>query len=59
MEAVSTSETLVYFYETTWCNIPEGCELDINFYHKGIGDLISEIKVGWPSTAGVNGLAVW
>jgi hypothetical protein len=23
MEAVSTSETLVNFYKTTWCNIPE------------------------------------
>jgi hypothetical protein len=23
MEAVSTSETLVSFYETTWSNIPE------------------------------------
>jgi hypothetical protein len=25
MEAVSTSEMLVNFYETGWCNIPEGC----------------------------------
>jgi hypothetical protein len=24
MEAVSTSETLVNFYQTTWHNIPEG-----------------------------------
>jgi hypothetical protein len=23
MEAVSTSETTVNFYQTTWCNIPE------------------------------------
>jgi hypothetical protein len=23
MEAVSTSETLLNFYKTTWCNIPE------------------------------------
>jgi hypothetical protein len=27
MEAVSTSETLINYYETTWCNIPEGCHL--------------------------------
>jgi hypothetical protein len=27
LEAVSTSETLVSYYETTWCNIPEGCHL--------------------------------
>jgi hypothetical protein len=27
MEAVHTSETLVYFNETTWCYIPEGCNL--------------------------------
>jgi hypothetical protein len=27
MEAVSTSETLVYFHETTRSNIPEGCHL--------------------------------
>jgi hypothetical protein len=27
MTAVSTSETLVNFYETSWCNIPEGCHL--------------------------------
>jgi hypothetical protein len=27
MEAVRTSETSVNFYETTWCNILEGCHL--------------------------------
>jgi hypothetical protein len=27
MEAVRTSETLVYFYETTWPDISEGCYL--------------------------------
>jgi hypothetical protein len=27
MEAVRTSETSVYFYETTRRNIPEGCDL--------------------------------
>jgi hypothetical protein len=27
MKAVSTSETSVNLYETTWCNIPEGCHL--------------------------------
>jgi hypothetical protein len=30
MEAVSTSETSVNFYETTSCNIPEGCQLHAN-----------------------------
>jgi hypothetical protein len=29
MEAVSTSETSVSFYETTQCNIPEDSHLDI------------------------------
>lgn len=29
VEAVSTSETLVYFYETTGCKTPEGCHLHI------------------------------
>jgi hypothetical protein len=27
MEAVSTSETSVNFYETTWRDIPEGCHI--------------------------------
>jgi hypothetical protein len=27
MEAGGTSETSVNFYETTWCNIPEGSHL--------------------------------
>jgi hypothetical protein len=27
MAAVSTSEISVNFYETTWCNISEGCHL--------------------------------
>jgi hypothetical protein len=27
MEAVYTYETLVYFYKTTWSNIPEECQL--------------------------------
>jgi hypothetical protein len=27
MEAASTSETLVNFYQTTWCNIPEDSHL--------------------------------
>jgi len=29
MDAVSTSETSVYFYHTTWRNFPEGCHLHI------------------------------
>jgi hypothetical protein len=29
MEAVSTSETSVNFYKTTWCNIPEDSHLQI------------------------------
>jgi hypothetical protein len=28
-EAVSTSETMVYFNKTTWCYIPEGCHLHV------------------------------
>jgi hypothetical protein len=27
MKAVRTSETMVYFKETTWRHIPEGCHL--------------------------------
>jgi hypothetical protein len=27
MEETSTSETLIYFYEATHSNIPEGCHL--------------------------------
>jgi hypothetical protein len=27
MEAVNTSETLVYFYENTWRHIPQSCRL--------------------------------
>jgi hypothetical protein len=27
MEAVSTSETSVHFYQNTWCNIPEDSHL--------------------------------
>jgi hypothetical protein len=27
METVSSSETLVNFYQTTWCNIPEDSHL--------------------------------
>jgi hypothetical protein len=30
-EAVSTSETLVNFYQTTWRNIPEDRHLNFNF----------------------------
>jgi hypothetical protein len=30
METVSTSETSVSFYKTTWCNIPEGSHLQEN-----------------------------
>jgi hypothetical protein len=30
MEAVGTSETSVYFNETTQCYIPEGCHLVVN-----------------------------
>jgi hypothetical protein len=30
-EAVSTSETLDNFYETTWYNIPEGCHLQLPY----------------------------
>jgi hypothetical protein len=31
MEAASTSETLVNFYQTTWCDIPEASHLQIHF----------------------------
>jgi hypothetical protein len=30
MEAVSTSEVSVNFYETTWYNIPEDSHLDLS-----------------------------
>jgi hypothetical protein len=30
MEAASISETLVNFYQTTWCNIPEDSHLHGN-----------------------------
>jgi len=30
MEAVNMSEMSVYFYETTWYNIPEGCHVHIH-----------------------------
>jgi hypothetical protein len=32
MEAASTSETLVNFYQTTWCNNPEDSHLHNNQY---------------------------
>jgi hypothetical protein len=36
MEAVCACETSVYFSETTWCYIPEGCHLQnvLYFYFK-------------------------
>jgi hypothetical protein len=39
MEAVFTSETSIYFYETTWNYIPEGCHLHI----KSLNHLISNL----------------
>jgi hypothetical protein len=32
MEAASTSEMSVNFYQTTWCNIPEDIHLQENTY---------------------------
>jgi hypothetical protein len=34
MEAVHTSEMLVYFSETTWCYIPEGYHLHCSQFKK-------------------------
>jgi hypothetical protein len=44
MVAVHTSEGLVYF-ETTWCNIPEGCNLHkLKFFDEGWADNSSELN---------------
>jgi hypothetical protein len=35
VEAVRISETSVYFYETTWHNVPEGCHFHLQGWLPG------------------------
>jgi hypothetical protein len=46
MEAVRTSETSVYFYDTTLCNIPEGHHFHIlQFFWELLGQYINTCLV--------------
>lgn len=33
MDAVDSSETFVFIYQTTWCCIPEYCNSELNCVH--------------------------
>jgi hypothetical protein len=50
MEAVNTSETLIYLYETTQYHIPEGCYIHANYLIIIIIIIIfhHEYRPGWP-----------
>jgi hypothetical protein len=54
-EAVRTSETSAYFYETTRRSIPEGCHLRNKFPQRGSSCSKSEVKLSHYSHAGDKG----
>jgi hypothetical protein len=45
MEAAGTSEILAYFYQTTWCNMPEDSHLHIHGHEMKSHQILYQLKV--------------